>query len=286
MNELLAVASELWAGFGAETKSALIQGGFTVIAATLGAIAIGRQISAQGKHSREVIIESEKRKLRTVFYEEALAVVTAETSASSDYSAWLRGLELEIRVQRAMLDTGQPSPALKRKHQAMSDLSGKHSDAAIELVFLIERRLIIDPRLALFKFAFVSAIHDIRESQNCLNSMLLTVLPVALPDGREVIGHEMTKTEAEAVLAEIACCIKAILKLNSWSSDMLVELQNALLGDVFGQRLEHRKPLDPDELVIDFVRFEFVEARLKATPWGILEAKINEETAALFDARR
>jgi thioesterase domain-containing protein len=68
-----------------------------------------------------------------------------------------------------------------------------------------------------------------------------------------------------------------------YTEDFLVELQNALLGDLFGKAVTHRKPLDPTKKVITFQQADELEKWFAtSTEWGREVARIEAETAARF----
>jgi len=68
-----------------------------------------------------------------------------------------------------------------------------------------------------------------------------------------------------------------------YTEDFIVELQNALLGDLFGQEVSHRKPLDPAKKVITLQQADELEQWFAtSTDWGKEMARIEAETAARF----
>lgn len=66
---------------------------------------------------------------------------------------------------------------------------------------------------------------------------------------------------AEAKSAQIICdsILAELDEANSYGEDFLVEMQNALLGDLFGTHVKHRVPLDPKLKAISLDRFEELE---------------------------
>ena len=68
-----------------------------------------------------------------------------------------------------------------------------------------------------------------------------------------------------------------------YTEDFLVELQNHLLGDLFGKKVAHRKPLDPAKKVITFQQASELERWFAtSTDWGHKMAQIEAETTARF----
>lgn len=274
---------DFWHGLGGDTKSALIQGLATLAAAMFGALAISRQIKMQGEQSRGQILGTERRRLKSIFYDEIATVCAQEQDANLEYSSWLRGIDLELRLHRDALARNLTPFAFSRR---VMELNKFHSDlqkAAIDVIFLIERRLIFDPRILVFRTAINVALHDLRESHQELFSALMFILPVDLPNGTVHPGHPPDIEQIDAILPMIAQKLEAALSLSSWLSDFLVEMQNLLLGDIFEARAPIRNPLDPSEIVVTLDRASRLELHFEAeTSWGKTMRRIEAETKERF----
>lgn len=67
--------------------------------------------------------------------------------------------------------------------------------------------------------------------------------------------------------------------MQCYAEDFLVELQNILLGDLFGHAVSHRAPIDPNSKVVSLANCDELEAWFNnSTPWGKHCAKVQAET--------
>jgi hypothetical protein len=73
--------------------------------------------------------------------------------------------------------------------------------------------------------------------------------------------------------------LAALDDIQSYAEDFLVELQNILLGDLFGYSVSHRAPIDPNSRVVSLANFDELEGWFNnSTPWGRHCAKVVKET--------
>ena len=68
--------------------------------------------------------------------------------------------------------------------------------------------------------------------------------------------------------------------LTSFANDLILELQNLHLGDVFGERNDHRVPLDPRKTVLRIDRHEEIAKWLEETPWEAENRKVEARVRA------
>lgn len=71
--------------------------------------------------------------------------------------------------------------------------------------------------------------------------------------------------------------------MQCYAEDFLVELQNILLGDLFGNAVSHRAPIDPNSKVVSLANFNELNLWFNnSTPWGRHCAALEEETRQRF----
>jgi len=111
----------------------------------------------------------------------------------------------------------------------------------------------------------------------------MTSIPAQLPDG-SIFPYTPPSVQHAAVIKQL--CERFIAALDDavmFTEDFLVELQNALLGDLFAKQVAHRKPLDPAKKVITLDDADELDRWFAAsTDWGREMARIEAETAARF----
>ncbi len=170
--------SAWWTGLSAELQAALVGAAATASAAIFGVGAVIAQVRSQGRRSRAVIAETERRKINAALYEDAVSICRGLADASIELSTKLHTMNMEIevaaRAEAAMLAYNLPSA----RFPALSALYGEFTDAALRFIFLIESRRIVDPRILIFRTAMNTALHDSRQSM--FSDFVLHVMP-ALP---------------------------------------------------------------------------------------------------------
>jgi hypothetical protein len=278
MIELWGYFVDWWHGFGGETKAAIIQGVSTVAAATLGAWAISKQIRKQAEQSRRQVIQTEGRRLKSLFYEEVARTCAAESETNLAYTSWLRQLQMEISLYESCSQKGLVAPGFSKQIPEFLHLQTGIQNGAIEVIFLIERRLIFDPRIDVFRMAINVALHDLREGHHKLFLALTPVLPADLPDGTRHPGVPPSIYDVAKIVGMIDQQLDAALNLGSWLSDFLVVMQNELLGDVFDAKVPLRVPLNPNDIVITLDKAREVEAYFEdQTDWGANKRRVEQQ---------
>ena len=108
-------------------------------------------------------------------------------------------------------------------------------------------------------------------------------IPVQLPDGSIFPYTPPTVEHASFIKRFCESFIAALDDATMYTEDFQVELQNHLLGDLFGKNVIHRKPLDPAKKVITFQRADELEHWFAtSTDWGREMARIDADTVARF----
>jgi hypothetical protein len=69
----------------------------------------------------------------------------------------------------------------------------------------------------------------------------------------------------------------------AYADDLLIELQNLLLGDLFKAKLRPRTPIDPAKRAVTLDKAEALEAWFReTTEWGAQAAQVEAATRARF----
>lgn len=270
--------------FEVEIRSAIIGAVATLFAAVAGFGAIFLQMQSQGRQARAAIVETERRKFKADMYEEAVLICRDVADTAIELSTQLRTmmmhLELASRAKVAGLDFQLPPT----RFTEISSSYSKFSDAVIRFVFLIENQRFIDERIIVFRTAFSTVLHDTNDLMylQFFNSVF-PVLPIEAPDGSL---YPYSPPSIEGALAVRKLAEKFIESLDdaiAFTEDFLVEMQNLLLGDLFGIKLGRRKPLDPAKKVISLDNSEELEGWFRSeTPWGQNIERVEAETRARF----
>lgn len=267
-----------------EVQAALIGAGATAGAAFFGVLAVIAQIRSQGRQSRAAIAESERRKINASLYEDAVAVCRNLADASIELSTKLHTMNMEIevaaRAEVAMLGYNLPTA----RFPALAALYGAFTDAAVRFIFLVENRRIVDPRIMIFRTAINVVLHDSRQlmfSDFVLH--IMPALPTEKPDGG-TYPYKPPSIEGARTIAQFSnLLINSLDDATAYTEDFMTEMQNALLGDLFGTQLPPRQPLDPNRRALTLEGAEQLEKWFAThSAWGISVSKAEVEARQRF----
>lgn len=274
----------LWAGFGSETKAAIIGAVSTVGVGLIGFGGLILQMRSQGKQSRDAIAENERRRLKAEMYENAVAVCRDLVGNAIGLANALRMTMLQVVYAAHANQNDHPYDLPAARLPVLSEKYTQFVDTALKFIFLVEDRRIINPRLLIFRTAMSVVLHDAEKVMHSeFFGNVIAWIPVQLPDG-SMFPYTPPTIEQAAVIEAI--CERFILPLDDavmYTEDFLVELQNALLGDLFATQVVHRKPLDPAKRVVTLEHADELDQWFAtSTDWGRNNARIEAETAAQF----
>lgn len=274
----------LWSGFGPETKAALIGAISTLGVGVLGFGGLFFQIRSQGQQSRDAVAENERRRLKAEMYEDAVGVCRELADASIEFANDLRMMMLQVEFAAHANQDGQPYNLPSARYPRLLEKHAQFCNAALKFIFLVENRRFIDPKILIFRTAMSAVLWDANKLMNSeFVDSVMTSIPVESQDGNIFSYTPPTVQHASLIKKLCERFIEAIGNAQMYTEDFLVELQNALLGDLFGKKVAHRKPLDPAKKVITLEHADELERWLEiSTDWGREMARIEAETAARF----
>lgn len=260
-----------------EIIAAWISGGCTILAA---AIAFGT-LAAQGSQNRADNRRALKQAFNEKLYADGVAAARALSNVAGAYMARLYAAQQQVEIaMHARPEAGEawPPTILFSEFFALRD---EFETALLDLIFLIEERLIADRRLEVFKLAFAAKSHEVREAFDAeLQWTLMRALPHKFPDGRSAPYDPVAPETLERLKSRIERLAAPLSDCSAFCEDLIIELQNTHLGEVFGARLSHRAPTDPDRIVIKLEEHERVRRWIETTPWEINNRRIEAEVTA------
>jgi hypothetical protein len=192
-------------------------------------------------------------------------------------------IEVAARAEAAMLAYNLPSA----RFPALSALYGEFTDAALRFIFLIENRRIIDPRILIFRTAMNTVLHDSRQSM--FSDFVLHVMPALPTDNPNgIFPYKPPSIEgALAVRKYSDQLIRAVDDATAYTEDFLTEMQNVLLGDLYGNHLEPRQPLDPARRTVTLDQVQDLEAWFSTNAaWGVHAGRVEAEARERFQPKQ
>lgn len=264
-------AIELWHGFGAETKAAIVGGGSTIFAAAVGALAIILQIRHQGNLTRSSIKEGERRRIKAKMYQEVVDACAEFSEAQGALVAAIMSAAGELKIAAEMNAEGLPSPVPRARIMPLSAMCSEYQSAVHTFLAIIGQSKFVDPRIDIFATAFSCESDGVRESfHQEFFPFTMRLLPVDRPDGQGIAPYQPPTLDQAAVAWRLAGKVVGhVHNATGYALDLSVEMQNLLVADLFGTKVEHRVPVDPAIKVIRLEDFEELDRYFRDdTEWG------------------
>lgn len=282
---MLNAIHELWSTAGSAIQAAVIGAFATVMAATFGALAVIAQIGRQARNAIDQSRLNEAMKLRLQVYEEVVGICRRASNAEVELSSFVRNFSMEVNSVHVLMGGGLPWSVPKARISDLLDKSSCLSLHEIELIGFVERWQVIDPRMSVIQIAINVAMHDINAAFHAYFSAAITAFPHEIPGNPG-------QPKALPWLPPNACVtqrlqelgdrlLDTLMTLGGFIGDIQVEMQNALVGDIFLNRAPSRAPLNPSVTVIRFDRHQELTAYFEnETEWGRHKQRIEAEVLA------
>lgn len=250
----------IWSGFDPEIRAALIGAISTISVGIIGFGGLIWQVWSQGKQSRDAVAENERRRLKAAMYEDAVMICREVADTAIELANALRMMMLQVEFAARAHSNSQPYDLPAARYPVLSERYTQFSDTALKFVFLVENRRVIDPQILIFRTAMNVVLHDTRKLMySDFVTNVMTSIPAQLPDG-SIFPYTPPTVQHASVIKQLSeRFIAALDDAVMYTEDFLVELQNILLGDLFGKRVAHRTPLDPAKKVLTLERADELE---------------------------
>jgi hypothetical protein len=245
-----------------------------ILTAALGLLAtmtVVFQIGRQRRNELELQAENYRNELRLEVYREFSEFLKTTADPIAKAGTYCLTAASAADIARKMDMT---LFVLEQRGEEFSELHHVVSGQAADVLMLIEKYLIIDPDLDLFKWAINSAVHDIGRVFVPLHNHLLITFPMGGRSGKPgPFNVGPVSTEETAKLRTLAHQYhSAMTTLSAYYDDLLVELQARLLGKLFPNTVPRREPLDPAQVVVtlnDPVKVAELKRHFRTqTAWG------------------
>ncbi|OAJ52152.1 hypothetical protein A6V36_18730 [Paraburkholderia ginsengiterrae] len=223
-----------------------IQIATTIFAAAVSVLVIVLQLRRQHREAIEQHKRSVKADLQLEAYREFQSAIRPYSDASVP-TATMASIRtaFAIAVDRTQAGLDQ-APVIYRAPAFMGELN-RYAEAAVRLIFFIERYDALLVGFDIFKIAINSAIHDIHHTNLLFQSMLIRWLPIENPEVArnpaaapfiyrpDITANTLIEFDALAEPLQVA-----LGRLQCWIGDLAVEVQNHLLGEYADQPVERR----------------------------------------------
>jgi hypothetical protein len=276
----------MWTGMDSTLEAGVFQDVATLVAALFGFGGVIITIILQGRQSRLAVAENERRRIRAAMYEDAVVICRDLTDASIPLSNDLRIMTLQLVAASRAAETGIDAALPAARFPGLLARYGQFSDAAFKAITLIETRRIVDPRLIVFRTALSTVLHDSRTIVHGeFVTWVMPNLPTDNPAGGTFPYQPPILARVETISQLCDRVIDALGDATAYAEDLLVALQNLLLGDLFKAPVPARKPLDPAKRAVTLDQADALETWFRTTTaWGRETDRVEAETRARFAA--
>jgi hypothetical protein len=191
------------------------------------------------------------------------------------------GITLPFIFERynKLLAAGYNPMPIDYRAMDFSDINNKLNLAIIEIVCAIEQFLIIEPKLSVFKTAFIAASFDINKTYSQLFEKLLKHLPMdsKIPDQPPLFPDPPNQNQIKEIEKLSESYRSSTETLSAYVMDFQNELQELLLSNIFKNKIPKRAPLDPVYKVISIKNAKVLEEYFICdTEWGKSQKQINK----------
>lgn len=268
----LTVATVIWVTGGRDVHAAVVSGVFTILAAAGAAYIAFWQLRRQLENAAANNLHAEKLKLKKQIYEEMADAIREALDAARAMERYIVGSYREAWQHKELYinDVYDMAPPVEHRYTEVVDRETALFEKVNEIVRLLSRWEVIDPRIRLFKMAMSAALHEVRESMKTYNRRTLGVLP--LDDAsHENVGWKPPSEKTLEELSDTTDILRVgIDYVRYWVLDLQSAMQTALLGELFNTRVKPRmeQPDHPARVLTLEDEEELVRYLLEETSWG------------------
>lgn len=258
----------------------------------IGVVIVVFQLGRQHRNGLNQQKENHREQFRIQIYQEfsRLLGIASEKISHSKMYAFL--IPTHVHIYHDQISKGfNPSPLPDR----VMELNRRHYDslqAAADLMILIERYQIVEPRLDIFRTALGVAHHDMLKAFGPLFDLLLTLLPseIPLPNGAHKTVNIVNPSDEQIDALEklVDAYTTESDNMICYLYDLNVELQNTLLVNLFPNKAPRRVPLDPKFKVVSTEPDEMEKLRKyfdQETDWGKEKKKTEQSVFEQVERR-
>jgi len=222
-----------------------------IIAVVVGIIIAIIQIRKSHTNSLSLQKENLKNEHYSKLHNEIENVIESLSESECDLSSSLGSVSLSFVLLNISHQAGIQNPSTNTdSFRAISSKKAKLNKAHIQLLSIIEKYEIVEPKIRIFKLAFNIAMEDVDSVYLPLQKELVKILPNHDAKGVPIPYRPPSNQKEQEIKLLIDNCVDKLMIVGNYTYDLRVEIQNLLLSGLFERKLESRKPLDPNLIVI------------------------------------
>lgn len=266
-------------------QTALIGAGATFITAMLSVALVVWQIKKQAKNALQQNSHNKMLDIKLKVYEELLEVCRTASDSNREFHNFVLRFERDIENFKNLTASGLDWPIPSARGPETIELRYRLSKNLIQIISFAERWQSISKNLELVKLAINVQIHELSEICEQYFDTVTRYMPVASIDSSQgdLLPWVPPTDENEIQIKETTSAIsKKLYDIDSLIIDIVREMQNLLVGELFGNQIAPRTPIDPNITVLRFDKHDELNNYYRnETSWG----KMANETEARVRAQ-
>jgi hypothetical protein len=230
-------------------KAAIIGALTTLLTGVAGFGVLVWRLRVEAQRAIDANKSSEAMKLKLKIYEQEVVTTVEKTvDAEVALTGFVRRFASELKTHRTLTDAGLPAATPVARVPDLIGLKASFDREAVAIVTFTERWFVIDPRFEIFRIAINAALHDVREEWGAYFELVMRSVPMDMPNG---LHWNVPPTDRLGAI-EVASnkFIDRLGTMTAYTSDFQAEMQNVLIGPLFGHTVPRRQPIDPRHVVI------------------------------------
>jgi hypothetical protein len=182
-------------------------------------------------------------------------------------STFVRLFVVALKNYQTLARAGAPAATPTQRVPDLIKLNTAFEAETIAIITFTERWFVVDPRFEIFKIAINAALHDTREAWGAYFDGVMRSMPADLPDG--VHWNPPDSALIDAIEAVSDRFVDRLGEVTAYAYDFQVEMQNILVGPLFGNAVPRRQPIDQRHVVISLENDALLTRYFREdTSWG------------------
>lgn len=243
-----------------------------IVGIIVGVVIIVYQLGRQHRSAIKLQQENFRQEQRVELFDQIAKKVEAAQTAIAELSAMGHGIPNEFDLYKIVLDAHAAQPQhvpyprpIRTTGNDLVKLYSKVAQAVCAVVNTIESREILNPDFSIFRLVIVHQSQQCSAAYMAFQNKIIPYLSIPTPE-RLRSSPMAPSTQDYSEMKNLGQnFFDEYFILLMYLSDLIVETQNCLLGQLFENHLPMREPLDPKYLVIstDIGVMKKIEERLE-----------------------
>ena len=249
-------------------KAAIIGSLTTVITGIVGFIVLIWRLRVEAQRAIDENRSTEAMKLKLKIYEQEVVTTVEKTvDAEVALAGFARRFVSDLNTYRTLTRAGLPAATPVARVPDLIGLKTSFDREAVAIVTFTERWFVVDPRFEVFRVAINAALYDVREEWGAYFDLVMRSVPIETPTGLHWTAPG--DDQLAAIDAASDRFIDRLGAVTAYSYDFQGEMQNVLVGPLFGNTVLRRQPIDPRHVVISLDNDALLTRHFKEdSGWG------------------